>query len=108
MNLSFSDYKIILDYYNISRSSKSNSWIKKNAENILANKLCRCIKKVKKSSKLKEPIAIAICKKSIFKRRNIKSAKFSCKKKNKLHHFKGKKIKLLKTRKSIFPVRRKH
>jgi hypothetical protein len=107
MNLSKNDYKIILDYYGISRKSKSDTWIKTNAENILAEKLCRCIKKIKKKSSFKEPVAIAICKKSIFSRRNIKSGKFSCKKKYKLHKFKGKNNKLKKTRKSIFPLKRK-
>ena len=52
MNLTTQDYKTILNYYNISHKSKTNTWIKRNAEDILANKLCRCIKKVKKQSKL--------------------------------------------------------
>ena len=102
MNLNNQDYKTILNYYSISYKSKTNSWIKRSAEDILANKLCRCIKKVKKQSKLKEPVAIAICKKSIFLRRNMKSGRFSCKKKNRLHKFKGKRNKLKKTRRLRF------
>ena len=43
MNLTKSDYKTILSYYKVSFKRKSDSWIKKRAEDILANKLCRCI-----------------------------------------------------------------
>ena len=39
MNLTTKDYKTILNYYNISHNSKSKKWIKRNAEDILANKL---------------------------------------------------------------------
>tara|TARA_B100000508_G_C11463930_1_gene280567 strand:- start:3294 stop:3611 length:318 start_codon:yes stop_codon:yes gene_type:complete len=102
MNLTTQDYKTILNYYNISHKSKTNTWIKRNAEDILANKLCRCIKKVKKQSKLKEPASIAICKKSIFKKRNLKSGRFSCKKKRKLYKLKGQPHKLKKTKRVIF------
>ena len=54
MNLSKSDYKTILSYYKISFARKSDLWIKKKAEDILANKLCRCIKKVKKNQILRK------------------------------------------------------
>ena len=102
MQLSNSDYKTILTYYKISSKKKSMKWIKKTAEDILANKLCRCIKKVKKSSKVSEKTSIAICKNSIFTKRNIKSSKFSCKKKYVLKNYKNRSYKLRKTRRSIF------
>ena len=102
MNLTTKDYKTILNYYNISHNSISKNWIKRNAEDILANKLCRCIKKVQKQSKLKEPASIAICKNSILKKRNLKSARFSCKKKKKFNKLKGNSNKLKKTKRVIF------
>ena len=48
--LNNNDYKKILKYYNINytKNKKTN---KKIAEDILANKLCRCIKAVKKKHK---------------------------------------------------------
>ena len=102
MNLSNSDYKIILDYYNIPYKKKSHRWIKNKSEDILANKLCRCIKKVSKKSKLKEHVSIAICRKSIFTRRNLRHSRFSCKKKYQLKHYSGKRFKLKKTKKVKF------
>ena len=107
MNLSKSDYKTILSYYKISFARKSDLWIKKKAEDILANKLCRCIKKVKKKSNLTEKSSIAICKNSIFTKRNIKSSKFSCKKKYFLKNYKNNSYKLRKTRRSIFKKKSK-
>ena len=47
-DLTQNDYKSILGFYNISYSTLSPSKIKNLAEDILANKLCRCIKKCKK------------------------------------------------------------
>ena len=80
--LNNNDYKKILKYYNINytKNKKTN---KKIAEDILANKLCRCIKAVKKNTKNESP-AIAICKNSIFKKKNLNFYKFTCKKKPKL------------------------
>jgi len=48
--LNQSDYIKILNYYGIAFSPKDSSkTIKNKAETILAEKLCKCIKKVKKS-----------------------------------------------------------
>ena len=44
----------------------------------LADKLCRCIKKVRAQQGTTESTAIAICINSIFKRRNLKIYKFRC------------------------------
>ena len=54
------------------------------AEHLLATKLCRCIKKVKKTSNVSNKSAIAICNNSIFKNRNLKIHKYGCDKKYRL------------------------
>ena len=102
MNLTTNDHKVILDYYKIPHKYKSHRWIKNKSEKILATKLCRCIKKVTKKSKLKEPAAIAICKRSGFKKKKLKHARFSCKKKYELKNYSGKRFKLKKTKRNIF------
>ena len=79
MNLTTNDHKVILDYYKIPHKYKSHRWIKNKSEKILATKLCRCIKKVTKKSKLKEPAAIAICKRSVFKKKNLNMHDFHAK-----------------------------
>ncbi len=91
------DYKIILDFYDISYSGKSNYLIKKSAEEILAKKLCRCIKKLDK----KEDRPVSICNKSIFTNRNLKYNRFTCKKRPKLIGNKKTRRKLTKRGKSL-------
>ena len=84
-DLTLKDYKLILDFYEISYKNMSNSAIRKNAEEILATKLCRCIKKVQSSRKDKtEGPAIAICNTSLFKKRKLKYNAFTCKNKPRL------------------------
>jgi hypothetical protein len=91
MKLNLSDYKKILDFYNINHTRLSSNSIKKKAENMLANKLCRCIKKVnlkqKRQSKQKinrkirqqgESQAIGACRNSVITRKNLKIHKFKC------------------------------
>lgn len=51
MRLSLKDYLSVLKYYKIDASTMKKGEIKKKAEGILAEKLCRCIKKVDKSLK---------------------------------------------------------
>ena len=79
-------------------------WKKKNiittAEDILATKLCRCIKKVS-SPKNDEKRAIGICRSSVVKKKNLKINKFRCKKKASLVSFKTTKKKLKKIHRSI-------
>jgi hypothetical protein len=82
MNLSTNDYKKIVEFYNI-KKNKNQSY-KYVAEKTLANKLCRCIKKVKKNMKTTEKRAISVCRKSIFLNRNIDFYNFKCKKKEEL------------------------
>jgi hypothetical protein len=63
--LNKSDYEKILNYYNIPFStSDSSKQIKNKAEEILADKLCKCIKKVKEDTNdpdKDEGRAIGIC-----------------------------------------------
>jgi hypothetical protein len=93
MRLSLNEYKSILKYYNIDITCMKNSVIKKTAEDILAEKLCRCIKAVnmtqsksmtKSKSNRLETKAIAVCKNSVFTKKNLKISKFTCKKKSEL------------------------
>ncbi len=107
MDLNSNDYKKIVNYYNIQNDKQTSNKIL--AENILASKLCKCIKRVD-NKRINEKSAIAICRKSIFKNRNIdfynfkfkKSPKFVSKKgttKKRLRKF-SKKVKFNKTKKN--------
>jgi hypothetical protein len=99
-DLTKSDYVSILNYYNIPiKKNTSMKRIKKLSENILATKLCKCIKKVGKKTKTQERRSIAICKKSIFQNKNIDFFRFSCKKRNRLIPKKNTTIKLIKRKK---------
>ena len=69
------DYVSILKYYNLD-IPRSKTSIKLRAENILAEKLCRCIKKVDND----ESKSIPICSKSIFTNKGYKLQKIQCKK----------------------------
>lgn len=71
------DYKKILEFYKIS-IPKSKRLLKKQAEKILAIKLCRCIKKVDIKNEAK---SIGICTKTIFNRKGLTRGKFKCKSK---------------------------
>lgn len=95
-SLTNSDYKKICEFYNISTDNMSKTKLKREAESILANKLCRCIKSVDPSAK-DEPKAIAVCNKSIFTKRNLKHYRFTCKKGARLLPKQGSKISLEKT-----------
>jgi len=102
MKLNLSDYKKILDFYNINYSHMNHSLIKNKAEGMLANKLCRCIKKVNKKQKStpkrrRESHSIGVCKKSVFTRKNLKINKFKCKNGPRLIASANKKVKLART-----------
>jgi hypothetical protein len=78
-HLTKKDYQNILSYYKMSTNG-SFTKLKKEAENILSSKLCRCIKKVGSSTKPKnESRAIGICTKTILSRKGITRGKFKCK-----------------------------
>ena len=111
--LTKSDYEKILNYYNIPfSSSESSKQIKNKAEEILAEKLCKCIKKVKEGSDntgdgahtdadRDESRAIGICNDTVFRRKGIKHSAFTCKKKPRLLRFHAKKYSLVKRSKYL-------
>jgi len=87
MKLTQSDYKKILKYYKLTIPKNHKKTLKK-AENIIAKKLCSCIKKVEPKFK-KEAPAIGICTKSVIGRKGYKRGKFSCKKRRTIKLYKG-------------------
>ena len=81
MRMTHKDNLAILAFYGQNASAISMSAAKKAAEKILAEKLCRCIKKVRKSRKREdESRAIAICTDSVLGKKNIRSHGFRCSK----------------------------
>lgn len=82
MELSNSDYKKILSFYN-QPIPKSERLLKISAEKILADKLCTCIKKV--SPYGEESRAIGICTNAVLNRKGIRRGNFTCKKKRKIN-----------------------
>jgi hypothetical protein len=104
MDLSKNDYLNILKYYNLDSKLYDIQKLKQIAEELLATKLCKCIKKVDKHGN-DESRAIAICKNSVLKKKNLKIYGFTCKKRAKFIPKKGSsknlvKIKLVKTRRN--------
>ena len=93
--LTNNDYKRILEFYN-KPIPKSRRLLKKQAEKILANKLCKCIKKVDKEN---EARAIGICTKTIINNKGIVRGKFTCKKKQNIYLYKTRKNITIKQRK---------
>jgi methionyl-tRNA formyltransferase len=115
------DYVKILNYYDIPISPKDSSkTIRHKAENILAEKLCKCIKKVKKDDGAgagagagdsetiseNESKAVAICSNSIFEKKGLERGLFDCKKKPRLINFHGKKYALTKRKRTLMMSRR--
>ena len=102
MNLTISDYKTVLDYYNINYNKMKKNKIISTAEDILSTKLCRCIKKVS-SIKNDKSRSVGICKNSVIRKKGLKINKFRCKKKPRFISFNKtkKKIKKLKDRLTI-------
>jgi hypothetical protein len=86
------DYISILNYYNIN-IPKSKILIRKQAEKIMAEKLCKCIKKIDKDNEAK---SIGICTKTIFNRKGYSRGQFQCKKKQTVKFRKKNKNKTLK------------
>jgi len=82
MKLNQKDFKSILKYYKIKFDDFTQEKIQKTAEDILATKMCRCIKKVnKKEKENNENKAISICRNSVFRKKQLKNFGFTCKKK---------------------------
>jgi hypothetical protein len=92
MNIKKSEYIEILKYYNVNLDDKKYKIkdLRSKVEEIVAKKICNCIKKVKDTYKNK---VIGICENSVVNKKNLKINGFRCKKGAKLT---GKK-KLIKT-----------
>ena len=78
--LTNSDYRKIINYYNIDTTNKTTKELNNDATKLLSTKLCRCIKKVDKSSN-NEARAIAICKTNVLHKKGVDATKFYCKNK---------------------------
>jgi hypothetical protein len=101
LSLTKKDYMAILKYYKINTKNKMNyTDIKHKAEQLLASKLCKCIKNVTKKRN-SENRAIAVCRKSVIQNKGLDIFKFTCKKKTSLIPKKNTKIKLKKLSKTI-------
>ena len=72
------DYISILKFYKMN-IPKSKRALKLQAENILSEKLCKCIKKIGTKDDKDSVKSIKICTKSIFNRKNLQRGKFTCK-----------------------------
>lgn len=72
------DYKDILNYYKLS-IPKSKKMLKVQAEKIMSEKLCKCIKRLDPQN---EARSIGICTRTIFNNRGFKRGKFTCTKKS--------------------------
>jgi hypothetical protein len=82
MRLKNSDYIAILKYYHIDAKDMKTKDAKRKAEDLLANKLCRCIKKVDNKvydEDKSESRAIAICKSSVLFKKGLRDYGFKCK-----------------------------
>jgi hypothetical protein len=73
------DYKDILKFYKKDVRTMTASNIKKEAEHLLATKLCKCIKSIKNNSSTTEKKAIAICYNTVIRKKGLKTFKFKCK-----------------------------
>lgn len=87
------DYVQILQFYNIPSAGLSTAAIKTTAEDILATKLCRCIKKLERTMKrprrgarvtraytqaLKRRNPVAVCKDSVLSKKGLRIYTFQC------------------------------
>ena len=97
MNMTKTDYEKVLSYYKIPFDNLSIKELKQTAEDILATKLCKCIKAVGK--KVGTQNAIALCTTSVFGKKGLKYFDMSCKGQPR----KGRR--LAKTRKNIMIVK---
>jgi hypothetical protein len=94
--LTHADYRVVLNYYGVYNKKMTAKQTKTAALDILANKLCRCIKKVGDDKQ-----AIAVCKNSVLGKKSLKNGRFTCKKRPKLLSDGKNKQPLLKTRKRL-------
>jgi hypothetical protein len=81
--LTHTDYIKILKYYKM-RIPNSAKTVKRTAEQMIATKLCRCIKKVGaigEPAATGEPAAIGICTRSVINGKGLRLNSFKCTKK---------------------------
>jgi hypothetical protein len=85
--LTHADYIKILKYYKM-RIPNSAKTVKRNAEKMLATKLCRCIKKVGSIGEpgsigehASEQRAIGVCTRTVIARKGLRRGSFKCAKK---------------------------
>jgi hypothetical protein len=97
MAMTKTDYEKILSYYKIPFTELSTRELKQTAEDILATKLCKCIKAVEKQVGTQN--AIALCTSSVFGKKGLKYFDMSCRGRAQLQSRKGRR--LAKTRKNI-------
>ena len=84
MKLSKQDYIDVLNFYTINfNKDLPKKLLKKMTEKIIAEKLCRCIKKVPNEG-FPESRAIGICNNSVVQKKNLGIYKFTCKNKKEL------------------------
>ena len=74
------DYANILHFYK-KKIPKSNKILKLQAEHLLAEKLCRCIKKLGPTNEVR---SIGICTQSVINQKGYTRGKFSCKNKQRV------------------------
>lgn len=75
VELTNNDYTDILHFYKM-RIPRSSRLLKQQAEKIIANKLCKCIKKLEPENEAK---SIGICTKTIINNKGYKRGTFKCK-----------------------------
>jgi len=75
VKLTNNDYTDILHFYKM-RIPRSSRLLKQQAEKIIANKLCKCIKKLDPENEAK---SIGICTKTIINNKGYKRGIFKCK-----------------------------
>lgn len=76
MGLTKKDYLKVLQYYKID-VPKDYKTLKQKAQDIIAEKLCRCIKKVDPKD---EGRAIGVCTRSVLNKKGLSRGTFKCKK----------------------------
>lgn len=100
MRLTHKDYGDVLDFYEIPHKGLSKRETKSQAEQILATKLCRCIKSVD-PKKNDEKRAIKVCENSVLFKKGIRGSRFECKKRAKFVSRKGTSKKLVRIGKRL-------
>ena len=88
--LSVKDYEMIINHYG-KRVPKTARSKKKKAEDLMALKLCSCIKKITRKSRIKpknEGRSIGFCSVAVIKNRGMKYKSFTCKKPRQIKNLK--------------------